>query len=52
MSDPTNILSQCTEETFRAFAKSMEPAREGENIYEIVSDERVYVSIDEIMNGL
>lgn len=50
--DPTNILSQCSLEAFQSFRESMEPAREGEQIYEVVSDENIFESVDEVINFL
>lgn len=45
----TDILSQCSPETFCSFKESFEPPREDEDIYTIVSDENAFISIDTLL---
>lgn len=47
----TDILSQCSQETFLSFKESFESPREDEDIYAILSDEDIFASIDTLLTS-
>lgn len=47
----TDILSQCSPETFLSFKESVEPPREDENIHTIPSDENIFASLDTLFTS-
>lgn len=48
-SNPENILSKCSPETFAAFKTQLEPPRENETCYKIDSDEKLFEKVDTIV---
>ncbi|MDD5376833.1 MAG: ATP-binding protein [Candidatus Gracilibacteria bacterium] len=44
-----DIRSQCSTATFLSFKENIELPREDENIFTVISDEHIFVSLDEIM---